>query len=115
MNPLGEPPCHGVRVTGVAEPQVVVQQRLELDRQVAHLRRELPLLLAQERGVRHQFLGHDHDRFGAHGAVLRPAEAQHVGVGGQVGQGAAQVSGRVREPGAVDVEAQLLRPAELPQ
>ena len=100
---------------GIAQPQPVLQQPQELRRQVAHLRRELHLLLALEGRVRHQVLGHDHHRLHPHRAVLRPAEAQHVHGRGDVGQRAAEVSGGVGEPGAIGVQPQPLRPAELAQ
>jgi hypothetical protein len=58
---------------------------------------------------------HDHHRLRTHGAVLRPAEAQHVHVRRDIRERAAQPRSRVGKAGTIGEQPQPLGPAELRQ
>jgi hypothetical protein len=100
-------------VPGIPQPQLVLEQRAELRGQVAHLGRELHLLFALEGdGVGERGVHHD-QCLGSHRSVLGSPEAQHVDVGSQVGQRAAEERRGVGQAGTVHVDEQPVVPAEL--
>ena len=97
-----------VRVLGEADPQVVVQQGVELGGDEPHLRRQLRDLLADEHRSLGQLGVQEHDRLAERQAGLGAAEADHVdpGVDGEAAQGldrAAERSRGVGDAGAVEV------------
>ena len=114
--PLREQARHRVGVRGVAQPQVVVQQRLELRGDVPHLRGELHPLLARVReDLGRRVRAREDDCLAEHHPVLRPAEAADVDPG--LDQHRPQVDAErrdgVRDPRAVDVEEQAMRAGAL--
>src|SRR6185312_9794299 len=66
---------HRVGTAGVADPQVVGEERVELRRHEAHLRRQLRGLLAHELHVGPERRVAEDDGLAVHHAVLGPAEA----------------------------------------
>jgi hypothetical protein len=93
-------------VLGVAAPQVTGEERLELHRDEAHLRRELAELLAGEEERLGELGAQEYDRLTDQEAVLGAAEGDDVDarVGGGLAKRGALCHGGVGEPGAVDVQ-----------
>jgi hypothetical protein len=101
-----EPLCHGVGVRGVLQPELVVQQSVELGGDEAHLRGQLQRLLAQVQHPLAQRGLEDHNRLTPQETVLGASEGEQVDATHDLVEADAQRNTRVGDPGAVDVHKQ---------
>ena len=95
----------GVGGARIVEPQIVLDHRKQLRCEVAALRLQVPRPLPAitdhigQRGVE------EHDRLGAHPAVLHAPETERIDVAGSLGSRHIQKRRRIGKPRAVHVQA----------
>ncbi|MNP09124.1 hypothetical protein D3C76_1012160 [compost metagenome] len=97
-----------IGVVAMAQPGAIFQQAYPRCRQKAHLRRQLPGLLAAVVEVFGQLAVEEQDRLTHRHAVLGAAKAQHIDAGlpGQLGRAATQERASIGKARAVHVQVQ---------